>query len=165
MTSAARKREYDYAWRVVKWWGQRNSDRARFRTVAPLFERPPITVPAVDRWLSLVHAWPIRLYPSQLAVLRAVCGIKSRTTLLRWRRNGPPPEQCERLARFLESRVERELALIAELRAEAARATTAKLPNYFARDLTVDERYRIAGEKRAKREALKRLRAGLPDEQ
>jgi hypothetical protein len=165
MTLATRRREYDYAWQVLRRWGQRSATKARFRSVAPLFTQLPSTAHLLDRWAALAFPWCDKpwMYPGKIAVLRCLCGIRSRSSFTAWRQKGIPPAQCERLARFLESRVERELAMVAELRAYAADAEARKRPNYFSRDLTIDERYRIAAGKRAKREARKRLRRSVDD--
>jgi hypothetical protein len=75
--------------------------------------------------------------------------------MARWRQDGIPPEQAERLARFLESRVAREVTLIDELLPHAERRRAEKPRPYFARDLTTTERQLIAVRKRAERAAAK----------
>ena len=159
--SAARRQEYDYAWRRLRELGQRSHNRSRFRTVGPLLK--PVEPPAhiLDRWVSLAAPWSPRPWtcPGLRAILLVLCGVRSHSTTTHWRKRGIPPAHCERLARFLKSRIERELAMVAELRAYAAAAESVKLRPYFERELTIDERYRIAAGKRAKREALRRARA------
>jgi hypothetical protein len=76
--------------------------------------------------------------------------------MARWRREGIPPEQAERLAGFLESRVARDLTLIDELRVHAERRRAEKPRPYFARDLTMTERQLIAARRRAQRQAVAR---------
>lgn len=136
--------------------GQRNHVKARFRTVKPLFEPIIYGASLLDRWLALVCPWTVRTYPPRLSILTAICRVKGTGVIARWRREGIPPEQAERLARFLESRVAREVTLIDELRAHAERRRAEKPRPYFERDLTMTERQLIASRRRAQREAAAR---------
>jgi hypothetical protein len=153
-----RKQQLDpaVAWLILRKWGQGNHIKARFRTVKPLFEPIGHGASLLDRWFALVCPWRVHMYPARLSIMAAICGVRGSGVISRWRREGIPPEQAERLARFLESRVAREVALIDELRADAGRRRAEQPRPYFARDLTITERQLIAARKRAKREAAAR---------
>jgi hypothetical protein len=152
-----RKQELDpaVAWLILPQWGQGNHVRARFRTVKPLFEPIEHGASLLDRWLALVCPWKVYTYPPRRAILTAICEVRGSGMIARWRREGIPPAQAERLARFLESRVAREVTLIEELRADAERRRAEKPRPYFARDLTKTERQLIVARKRAERAAAK----------
>jgi hypothetical protein len=156
--SQQRKQQLDpaVAWLVLRKWGEGNHVRARFRTVMPLFEPIKHGASLLDRWLALVAPWHVHTYPPRRSVLTAICGVKGTGVMARWRREGIPPEQAERLARFLERRVAREVTLIDELRAHAERRRAEKPRPYFARDLTMTERQLIAARRRAQRQVAAR---------
>jgi hypothetical protein len=150
---------------IIQRWAQRSQNSAKYRSVAPLLRPIPSDLPLIDRVRLFVLPWSVGEYPGRLACLKVIAGVGSSPTLSRWRRNGIPPEACERLARFLESRVERELAMIAELRADAAaRAARLKPPGLVTataedRSIWWDVRRQKAAEKRAR---LAKKAAGDP---
>ena len=150
------------AWLILRKWGEGNHIKARFRTVKPLFEPTPHGASLLDRWLALVCPWKVHTYPPQLSILTAICEVKGSGVISRWRRENLPPEQAERLARFLESRVAREVTLIDELRVHAARRRAEKPRPFFARDLTMTERQLIAARRRAQRQVARGLQKSSP---
>jgi hypothetical protein len=87
-----------------------------------------------------------------MAVLQVLCGVVSRTTLSRWRKTGMTAEGARRLARFIRNRITVEEALATDLEIYAAKREAERQVPYFAR-YPVDERRRLAAERRALREA------------
>lgn len=85
----------------------------------------------------------------------------SGASIRRWRREPDkmPAHQAMRLVRYLEERVAGEVALIRDLEAYALKHEAEKQPPYLAR-MTTTERRRIAAQRRAEREAAKRLDDG-----
>lgn len=162
--SAPLKGDYDRAWRIVKTWARRNAARGPARSVAPLLEPDNSGSPLIDRWLSLVCPWYVSQYPSRALIIQAICGLKGRGLLTRWRREGISPAAADKLAAFLESRIVREQILSVELREWAIRRRATMLPGYLARPLTwetrkwLDDRARAARQARRVRIAAERER-------
>jgi hypothetical protein len=153
------------AWLILRRWGEGNHIKARHRTVKPLFEPIKHDASLLDRWLALVAPWHVHTYPPRRSVLTAICGVRGTGVIARWRREGVPPEQAERLARFLESRMVREQALVDELLAHAAARRAAKRPPWLVTASSEDRsawwhvRRQKAAERRAKRERAARAAA------
>jgi hypothetical protein len=136
--------------------GQRNHVKARFRTVKPLLRVPLNSGALIDRFLSLVCPWRVQNFPGPHRVVGELCAVSGSYAIKRWRKpNGLPPNQAEWLARFLESRVAREVTLIEELRAYAARRRAEMPAPYLAR-MTMTERQLIAARRRAQRQVAAR---------
>lgn len=142
---------------IVQRWAYRASLRARTRTVWLALDALHPGASLMERVLWVILPWGVKEYPGRERALREVCGRTSRHTFFRWKKTGLPPDAAERLARFLEDRVERELALVAELRADAVRRKAAYKPPGFVAATPEDRlawwdvRRQKEGERSAKR--------------
>lgn len=101
---------------IVQLWAQRSAARKNRRTAVPLIDVGDESVALIDRVLATILPWGVWEYPGKERALRAICGSGDKRSISRWRRTGLPIEPAEKLARFLESRIEREMRLVAALR-------------------------------------------------
>jgi len=150
--------QFDQEVRRFQLWrqGQRNHAKVRFRTVRPLVDASLNGGALIDRFLSLVCPWRVQNFPGPHRVVCELCAVSGSYAIKRWRKpNGLPPNQAERLASILQGRVEREVALIEELRAYAARRRAEMPAPYLAR-MTMTERQLIASRRRAQRQVAAR---------
>ena len=153
-----------YDWRLVKMWADRSAALASQRTVTPNLHVSTDRGTLIDQFVAYVTPWHVFEYPGPYRLVAALCRVSPvGASLKRWRRDPDkmPAFQALRLAEYLEARVAGELRLIDDLREHARRHEAEKPLRYFAR-MPVDERRRLAAERRALRDAERLRSADIP---
>lgn len=156
------RNEVERAWNFLQLLGQRSSARSRRRVVVPRKSVRLARRTLLDRFVEYVCPWNVSEYPGPYRLIAELCRVSgSGASIRRWRREPDkmPAYQAMRLARYLEERVAGEVALIRDLEAYALKHEAEKRLPYLSR-MTTTERRRIAAQRRAEREASKRLGEG-----